>query len=104
VPVSLRVGLVVRQARALGLRVPAWVKTPLTPGSPSAERQLCRTEVLQDLEALGFGIAGYGCATCIGNFGPLLSAVAEARRDARAEAGRGAVGQPQPPRPGASAD
>ncbi|TDH59933.1 aconitate hydratase AcnA [Dankookia rubra] len=71
-------GLVARRARALGLCVPAWVKTSLTPGSPAAERQLRRAGLLEDLEALGFGIAGYGCATCIGNSGPLLPAVAEA--------------------------
>jgi aconitate hydratase len=71
-------GLVARKARALGLGVPSWVKTSLTPGSPSAERRLRRAGLLQDLEALGFGIAGYGCATCIGNSGPLLPAVAEA--------------------------
>jgi aconitate hydratase len=71
-------GLVARKARALGLRVPGWVKTSLTPGSPSAERRLRRAGLLQDLEALGFGIAGYGCATCIGNSGPLLPAVSDA--------------------------
>ena len=71
-------GLVARKARARGLRVPGWVKTSLTPGSPSAERRLRRAGLLDDLEAMGFGIAGYGCATCIGNSGPLLPAVAEA--------------------------
>ncbi|RKK04399.1 aconitate hydratase AcnA [Pseudoroseomonas wenyumeiae] len=73
-------GLVARKARAMGLQVPRWVKTSLTPGSPSAERRLRRAGLLQDLEALGFGIAGYGCATCIGNSGPLLPEVAEAVR------------------------
>lgn len=71
-------GLVARKARALGLTVPSWVKTSLTPGSPSAERRLRRAGLLEELEALGFGIAGYGCATCIGNSGPLLPAVAAA--------------------------
>jgi aconitate hydratase len=71
-------GLVARKACAMGLRVPGWVKTSLTPGSPSAKRRLRRAGLLQDLEALGFGIAGYGCATCIGNSGPLLPEVAKA--------------------------
>jgi aconitate hydratase len=71
-------GLVARKARALGLAAPSWVKTSLTPGSPSAERRLRRAGLLDDLEALGFGVAGYGCATCIGNSGPLLPAVAQA--------------------------
>jgi aconitate hydratase len=71
-------GLVARKARRLGLRPPAWVKTSLTPGSPATARRLARTGLLDDLEALGFGIAAYGCATCIGNSGPLLPVVAEA--------------------------
>ncbi|MDJ0387003.1 aconitate hydratase AcnA [Roseomonas sp. E05] len=71
-------GLVARRARERGLAVPDWVKTSLTPGSPSAERRLRRAGLLADLEALGFGIAGYGCATCIGNSGPLLPALQRA--------------------------
>jgi aconitate hydratase len=71
-------GLLARKARALGLRPAPWVKTSLTPGSPAAARRLARVGLLRDLEALGFGIAGHGCATCIGNSGPLLPAVAEA--------------------------
>ncbi|MBR0668739.1 aconitate hydratase AcnA [Roseomonas hellenica] len=71
-------GLLARKARALGLRPAPWVKTSLTPGSPAAARRLARVGLLADLEALGFGIAGHGCATCIGNAGPLLPAVADA--------------------------
>ncbi|HEY9344830.1 MAG TPA: aconitase family protein, partial [Inquilinus sp.] len=76
-------GLLARKARRLGLRPPAWVKTSLAPGSPTAERTLCRAGLLEDLEALGFGIVGYGCTTCIGNSGPLTPAIE------RAMAGRG---------------
>ncbi|MDB6452863.1 aconitate hydratase AcnA [Falsirhodobacter sp. 20TX0035] len=64
-------GLVARKARALGLRPGAHVKTSLAPGSPTAERYLRRAGLLEDLEAVGFGIVGYGCTTCIGNSGPL---------------------------------
>jgi aconitate hydratase len=71
-------GLLARKARALGLVPKPWVKTSLTPGSPAAARRLARVGLLEELEALGFGIAGHGCATCIGNAGPLLPAVAEA--------------------------
>jgi aconitate hydratase len=71
-------GLLARRARALGLRPAPWVKTSLTPGSPVAARRLARAGLLEDLEALGFGIAGLGCATCIGNAGPLLPDVAAA--------------------------
>jgi aconitate hydratase len=71
-------GLVARKAAALGLKPPAWVKTSLAPGSPTAERMLSRAGVMADLEALGFGIVGYGCTTCIGNSGALLPSVQQA--------------------------
>jgi aconitate hydratase len=71
-------GLIARNARALGMTVPDWVKTSLTPGSPATERRLRRVGVLDALENLGFGIAGYGCATCIGNSGPLSEPIARA--------------------------
>lgn len=64
--------LVARKARARGLAPPPWVKTSLAPGSPAAERYLARTGLLKDLEAIGFGIVGFGCTTCIGNSGPLV--------------------------------
>lgn len=71
-------GLVARKARHLGLTPPAWVKTSLAPGSPTAERYLRRAGLLEDLEAVGFGIVGYGCTTCIGNSGPLPAVVDQA--------------------------
>jgi aconitate hydratase len=71
-------GLVARKARRLGLTPPAWVKTSLAPGSPTAERYLRRAGLLEDLEAVGFGIVGYGCTTCIGNSGPLPAIVERA--------------------------
>lgn len=71
-------GLLARKARARGLAPPPWVKTSLAPGSPAAAGRLARAGVLADLEALGFGIAGYGCTTCIGNAGPLLPMTAQA--------------------------
>ena len=74
-------GLLARKARALGLTPPPWVKTSLAPGSPTAERYLQRAGLLQDLEALGFSIVGYGCTTCIGNSGPLAPAMSAAMAD-----------------------
>jgi aconitate hydratase len=71
-------GLLARNARAFGLRPPQWVKTSLAPGSPTAERYLRRSGLLEDLEALGFGIVGFGCTTCIGNSGPLTPQVSSA--------------------------
>ena len=65
-------GLLARKANRLGLAPPSWVKTSLAPGSPTAESYLRRSGLLQDLEALGFGIVGFGCTTCIGNSGALV--------------------------------
>src|SRR5690606_37686828 len=42
-------GLLCRKARALGLKVPPWVKTSLSPGSPAAARYLARAGLLPDL-------------------------------------------------------
>jgi aconitate hydratase len=64
-------GLVARKARAFGLKVPAWVKTSLAPGSPAAGSYLARAGLVDDLSAVGFDIVGHGCTTCIGNSGPL---------------------------------
>ena len=72
-------GLLARKARQRGLKVPAWVKTSLAPGSPAAASYLARAGLLPDLEALGFGIVGYGCTTCIGNPGPLPEVVRQAQ-------------------------
>ncbi len=76
-------GLVARKARALGLCPPAHVKTSLAPGSPTAERYLRRAGLLEDLEAMGFGIVGYGCTTCIGNSGPLPDMAIQAQAEGR---------------------
>jgi aconitate hydratase len=71
-------GLLARKARAFGLKPPPWVKTSLAPGSPATELYLRRSNLLDDLESIGFGIVGYGCTTCIGNSGPLAPEMAEA--------------------------
>jgi aconitate hydratase len=71
-------GLLARKARQLGLAPPSWVKTSLAPGSPAAEHYLRRSGLLEDLEALGFGIVGFGCTTCIGNSGALVPEMVEA--------------------------
>lgn len=73
-------GLLARKARQLGVKVPHWVKTSLGPGSPAAASYLKRAGLLEDLEAVGFGIVGYGCTTCIGNSGGLPQSIVEAQK------------------------
>ncbi|MBN1629124.1 MAG: aconitate hydratase, partial [Thermoleophilia bacterium] len=60
-----------RKAVELGLRVKPWVRTSLAPGSRAVTGYLQEAGLLGALEALGFSVVGYGCATCIGNSGPL---------------------------------
>ena len=79
-------GLLARKARAAGLRPPSWVKTSLSPGSPAAATYLERAGVRDDLEAVGFAIVGYGCATCIGNPGPMPDVIREAAAAGRVRA------------------
>ena len=68
------------RARERGMRVPAWVKTSLAPGSPAAADYLRRAGLLDDLAAVGFDIVGFGCTTCIGNPGPLPEPIRAAQR------------------------
>lgn len=70
--VLITAGLVAKKAVEKGLKKPVYVKTSLTPGSRVVTDYLSESGLLGYLEELGFHIAGYGCATCIGNSGPLL--------------------------------
>jgi aconitate hydratase len=54
------------------------VKTSLSPGSRVVTDYYDKAGVSKDLDALGFYLTGYGCATCIGNSGPLPEPVANA--------------------------
>jgi aconitate hydratase len=76
--VMIGAGLVARNARRLGLKVQPWVKTSLAPGSKVVTEYLEHSELLGDLEALGFNVVGYGCTTCIGNSGPLNAPISQA--------------------------
>ena len=76
--VMVAAGLVARKARALGLKPRPWVKTSLAPGSRVVTRYLESAGLLEDLNAVGFNVVGYGCTTCIGNSGPLPEEVSRA--------------------------
>ncbi len=79
--VMVGAGLVAKKAVALGLTKPAYVKSSLTPGSLVVTEYLTKAGLIEPLEALGFHVAGYGCATCIGNSGPLPDEVSKAIAD-----------------------
>ena len=76
--VMIGAGLVARKAAALGLNRKPWVKTSLAPGSQVVSAYLEAADLQKDLDAVGFNLVGYGCATCIGNSGPLQPEISQA--------------------------
>lgn len=76
--VMIAAGLLARNAVAKGLTPKPWVKTSLAPGSQVVTDYLKAAGLQDDLDALGYQLVGYGCATCIGNSGPLLPEISEA--------------------------
>ncbi|MBF0226937.1 MAG: aconitate hydratase AcnA [Desulfobacterales bacterium] len=64
-------GIIAKNAVKKGLKVPAYVKTSIAPGSKVVHRYLENSGLFPYLESLGFHVAGLGCATCIGNGGAL---------------------------------
>lgn len=79
--VMLGAGLLARNAAEKGLKVKPWVKTSLAPGSKVVSHYLESAGLMDDLEALGFNVVGFGCTTCIGNSGPLDPALSIAIND-----------------------
>ena len=79
--VMLGAGLLARNAAEKGLTVKPWVKTSLGPGSRVVSDYLVKAGLMDDLEALGFNVVGYGCTTCIGNSGPLPEPIGQAVRE-----------------------
>ncbi|HEX7100471.1 MAG TPA: aconitate hydratase AcnA [Acidimicrobiia bacterium] len=76
--VMVGAGLVARKAVNLGLQRKPWVKSSLAPGSKVVTEYLESSGLMDDLEALGFHVVGYGCTTCIGNSGPLPEPISKA--------------------------
>ena len=79
--VMLAAGLVARKARARGLVRKPWVKTSLAPGSTVVMEYYKKAGLVEDLNALGFNLVGFGCTTCIGNSGPLPDEISAAVND-----------------------
>ena len=79
--VMLAAGLLAKKAVERGLRVPAHVKTTLSPGSRAVMGYLEDAGLLPYLQRLGFALVGFGCMTCIGNSGPLVDWVEEEVRE-----------------------
>lgn len=76
--VMVAAGLVAKKAALLGIRPPKYVKTTLAPGSRTVTDYLEEAGLQKYLDEIGFNLAGYGCATCIGNSGPIAQEIADA--------------------------
>ncbi len=79
--VMLGAGIVAKKAVEKGLKVPAYVKTSLAPGSRVVTEYLKEAGLTEYMDQLGFNLVGYGCTTCIGNSGPLPEPVETAIKD-----------------------
>ena len=79
--VMVGAGLLAKKAVERGLCVKPWVKTSLAPGSKVVTEYLKIAGLMQYLDALRFNLVAYGCASCIGNSGPLLESVASAIKE-----------------------
>ena len=80
--VMVAAGLLARNAVARGLRSKPWVKTSTAPGSQVVTDYYAKAGLWPALNELGFNVVGYGCATCIGNSGPLPAEVSAVVNDA----------------------
>ena len=69
--VLMAAGLLAKNAVERGLQRQPWVKASLAPGSKVVSDYLATARLTPYLDRLGFNLVGYGCATCIGNSGPL---------------------------------
>lgn len=74
----LGAALLARNAVAKGLKRQPWVKTSFAPGSVAVRDYIESAGLMDGLNKLGFQIAGFGCATCIGNSGPLPAEIQDA--------------------------
>ncbi|MFO0971924.1 MAG: aconitate hydratase AcnA [Phycisphaerae bacterium] len=80
--VMMAAGLLAKKAVERGLARKPWVKTSLAPGSRVVSEYLDAAGLTPFLEKLGFHTVGYGCTTCIGNSGPLPTAIEQAVKEA----------------------
>ncbi|GAA4351908.1 Fe/S-dependent 2-methylisocitrate dehydratase AcnD [Kangiella taiwanensis] len=64
-------GIIARNANKLGLTRKPWVKTSLAPGSKAVTAYLEESNLLPEMEKLGFGVVGYACTSCNGMSGAL---------------------------------
>ncbi|WP_104103076.1 aconitate hydratase [Arthrobacter sp. 08Y14] len=80
--VMMAAAVLARNAVEKGLTAQPWVKTSIAPGSKVVTDYYEKSGLIPYLEKLGFFVVGYGCATCIGNSGPLEEEISTAIQEA----------------------
>ena len=76
--VMIGAGLLAKKAVEKGLSRKPWVKTSMAPGSKVVTEYYEKAGLTPYLDKLGYNLVGYGCATCIGNSGPIIESVSAA--------------------------
>lgn len=76
--VMIGAALLAKKAVEKGLSTKPWVKTSMAPGSKVVTGYYEKAGLWPYLDKLRFNLVGYGCATCIGNSGPLPAPVSAA--------------------------
>ncbi|WP_370892157.1 aconitate hydratase AcnA [Janibacter sp. GXQ6167] len=76
--VMMAAAMLAKNAVDKGLTVAPWVKTSMAPGSKVVTGYYEKAGLWPYLDKLGFNLVGYGCATCIGNSGPLPEEISAA--------------------------
>jgi aconitate hydratase len=76
--VMIGAGLLAKKAVEKGLTRKPWVKTSMAPGSKVVTEYYEKAGLTPYLDKLGYNLVGYGCATCIGNSGPIIESVSAA--------------------------
>ncbi|MBF6297275.1 aconitate hydratase [Nocardia amamiensis] len=79
--VMLGAALLARNAVEKGLTRKPWVKTSMAPGSQVVDGYYEKAGLWPYLDKLGFNLVAFGCATCIGNTGPLPEEISKAVND-----------------------
>ncbi|MBB5916279.1 aconitate hydratase [Nocardia transvalensis] len=79
--VMIGAALLARNAVDKGLSRKPWVKTSMAPGSQVVNGYYEKAGLWPYLDKLGFNLVAFGCATCIGNTGPLPEEISKAVND-----------------------
>lgn len=79
--VMMAAAMLAKNANERGLKAKPWVKTSMAPGSQVVTGYYDKAGMWPHLKALGYHLVGYGCATCIGNSGPLDDEISKAIND-----------------------